>query len=187
MKKEQLVELLLGKKNRDYTYNVLFFLIFAFFVFAAIRPNLVTAFSLQQQLQELKLKNVQADEKVLKIVSYQYLLTDYRDTLSKVDIAVPSSIEISKIVSDLRTVSRESNLELSSFSIDSVNFIEEKNSGTLYTINANISTSGSLSELQTLIKGILNQLRLKNMDSVSLTRSGESTFDFSVVIKSYYL
>jgi len=57
MDKKKIIALLGERKVQDYTFNALFFLIFSFFLIFAIRPNVVTVFTLQQEFQELKLKN----------------------------------------------------------------------------------------------------------------------------------
>ena len=55
MDRKKILELLKQKQVQDYTFSIAFFLVFSFFVIFAIRPNLITAFSLQKELEELKL------------------------------------------------------------------------------------------------------------------------------------
>ena len=81
MNKDKILALLKDKKTQDYTFQFFFFVIFAVFVVVAIRPNLITAFNLQKELQDVKLNNKVAEEVIQQIVNYQSVIESERDKL----------------------------------------------------------------------------------------------------------
>jgi Tfp pilus assembly protein PilO len=187
MDTKKLIALLQGSIKKDYTYNFFFFIVFALLIMMAIRPNLITAFNLQRELQELKLKDNLSEEKILKIVAYQTTMQQYRDALNDLDTAIPKSPKLAQIVTDLRNASINANVPLNSLSIQSVQFIKDSKGQEALSIEANIETSGGLSNLGALINSIYNQLRLKTVDKISINSSDGTTYNFNILIKSYFL
>jgi len=120
MNKEKLLELLKDKKIQNYSYHIFFFLAFSFFIIFAIQPNLSTAFRLQKELQGLRLQNKKSEEVILQIVNYQSLMEEYRDSLSVLDEAVPSTPELAKVVDEISKTASDSGLVVKSLTIESI-------------------------------------------------------------------
>jgi len=120
MNKEKLLELLKDKKIQNYSYHIFFFLAFSFFIIFAIQPNLSTAFRLQKELQDLRLQNKKSEEVILQIVNYQSLMEEYRDSLSVLDEAVPSTPELAKVVDEISKTASDSGLIVKSLTIESI-------------------------------------------------------------------
>src|SRR3989339_478974 len=122
MNKEKFLALLKDKKVQNYSYNIFFFIVFTFFIIFAIRPNLITAFNLQKELQDLRLKNKQSEEVILQIVNYQSLMEEYRDSLYVLDDAVPSSPKLAQFVEEISQTATDSGLVVQSLTVESIAF-----------------------------------------------------------------
>lgn len=114
--------MLKDKKIQNYSYNIFFFVVFSFFIIFAIQPNLTTAFRLQKELQDLRLQNKQSEEMILQIVNYQSVMEEYRDNLTVLDEAVPSTPELAKVVDEISKTASASGLIVSSLTIESISF-----------------------------------------------------------------
>jgi len=122
MNKEKILALLKDKKTQDYTFQFFFFVIFAVFVIVAIRPNLVTAFSLQKELQDTKLNNKVAEEVIQQIVNYQSVIESERDKLLLLDEAVPSTPDLSNVVDQITQTASSSGLIVTNLKIENISF-----------------------------------------------------------------
>lgn len=77
----QVLEKLKSKKAKDYTHITIFFLVFSIFIVFAIRPSLVTAFSLRQQREDLERLDTQYENVVSNIVANQSTLEDRKSVV----------------------------------------------------------------------------------------------------------
>ena len=68
---KQLLKQINTKKAKDYTFASLFFIVLSIFVFFAIRPSLVTAFSLKKEEEELTKINTSYEAVISRIVTIQ--------------------------------------------------------------------------------------------------------------------
>lgn len=175
------------KKVQDYSFNIFFFLVFSIFLIFAIRPNILTAFSLQKELKELDLKNKEAENIILQIVNYQSVMENYRDKLTLLDEAIPSSPGLAKAIEDVRGTASASGLLVSEMTVESVKFSDQRGSGELQTFQILLSSEGSTADLNTFISAVLKQRRLKMFDTVEISSESEGATKITLTIKSYYL
>jgi len=120
MDKKALLQLLNKKEVHKYGFTIAFFIIFSFFLVFAIRPNLVTAFTLQKELQDLKIKNKKSEAVILQVVSYQSTLEEYRDKLPLLDQAVPSSPTVAQVVDEVKKSASDSGLLANTISVQQI-------------------------------------------------------------------
>lgn len=186
MDRKKVLELLKEKKVQDYSFNIFFFLVFAIFVGFAIRPNLITAFSLQKELQELKLRNSALEDMILQIVDYQSKIEQYRDKLPLLDDAVPSSPTLAKAVEDVRKTASDSGLLVKSMSVESITFKDATGAGELQNFSLTFQGSATQNQINTFLNAILKQRRLKMFDSLTISNN-ESEISLNVIIRTYYL
>jgi Tfp pilus assembly protein PilO len=97
-----------SKKVQDYTFSVLFFLIFSFSIFFIIRPTLKTLFSLKKQAKDLEEVDQFYDQKIVMIAQVQQFLENNREKLPLLKEAIPDKPNLAKVVDDLNKVSSES-------------------------------------------------------------------------------
>lgn len=203
MDRNEIISQVLNKKIRDYTFPVLFFIMFSIFVFFAIRPNLVTAFSLQRQLEELRQQDAQYETIILNIVRYQSVVEQTRDDIGVLEEAVPTSPQIFSMVEGLRNAATQSGMIINNMDVSDVQLkgeledeatskitkkVEEENKKFVIKFQA----TSSFNDVRNFLAQIANQRRLKiiesmNVNAVSNQGSGSATFNISFVINGFYL
>jgi len=205
MNKEKLLEMFKDKKIQNYSYNIFFFVVFSFFTIFAIQPNLSTAFRLQKELQDLRLQNKKSEEAILQIVNYQSLMEGYRDNLTVLDEAVPSSPELAKVVNEISKTASDSGLIVNSLTIESIGF--KGDSGTdigatpgddelgnltnqpdLMSFTITVEGSASFSQITQFLNQVIGQRRLKTYDSINLsTENSNENMVITILVRTYYL
>ena len=204
MDKDKLLQLLSNKEVRKYGFDITFFVMFSFFLIFAIRPNLITAFSLQKELQDLKIKNKESEAVILQVVNYQSTLEEYRDKIPLLDQAVPSTPTIAQVVDEIRKSASDSGILLHAVSVESIDLKGEQESEVqtqqsdaineeptqeatkgINSFSITISGVANINQANVFLDKLMNQRRLKKIDSVTLTQ--EENGSTSIVIIIYYL
>lgn len=193
--RKKIIALLQDKKVQDYSFLIVFFIIFAFFVIFAIRPNLLTAFNLQKELQDLKLQNREFESKIQKIVAYQTILEQYRDDLPLLDQAVPPSPELAKVIEDVRQSATDSGVLVDTLSIERVDYKAKSKERGVHAFSVNVNAAAKREQLQSFLDLLISQRRLKSVEIVDLTTddfTAENSNDINIykvnlLISSSYL
>lgn len=190
--KTSLIQGLFKDKNKDYTYAIIFFLVFSFFMIFAIRPSLDTAFSLRKKLNELKTIDKEYEKEILKIIDLQKKIESVRDDLPILTEAVPNSVRVNKIINDLKKSVDKNNLTINNMSIGSVSLKENLNQKKTSSVEVNLDLKGTFKDGLSFIKDINNQRRLKVIKSFSVERenvvsSDSSKLLFHFSLENYYL
>ncbi len=188
--KNELAQKITAKRIKDYTYVVVFFLIFSFFIVFAIRPNLETAFSLQKQLAELNKLNDNYEQAIIHIINVQTVFEKYRKEIPLLSEALPSNPQVNKVVDDLHGAASSSGLLLKLVDINEVNLkeIEEKK---LRQFKVSLQTESDFDTVKKFFTELINQRRLKTIDNLIITQQGESSSSGQLKIEfdlaGYYL
>ena len=192
MDKDKLLQLLSNKEVRKYGFDITFFVMFSFFLIFAIRPNLITAFSLQKELQDLKIQNKESEAVILQVVNYQSTLEEYRDKIPLLDQAVPSTPTIAQVVDEIRKSASDSGILLHAVSVESIDLkgeqeseVKTQQSDAIDSFTVSVNGSASINGANVFLDKLMNQRRLKKIDSVTLTQ--EENGSTSIVIIIYYL
>ncbi len=192
MDKDKLLQLLNNKEVRKYGFDITFFVMFSFFLIFAIRPNLITAFSLQKELQDLKIQNKESEAVILQVVNYQSTLEEYRDKMPLLDQAVPSTPTIAQVVDEIRKSASDSGILLDAISVESIDLkgeqeseVQTQQSGPINSFTVSMNGSVSINGANVFLDKLMNQRRLKKIDSINLTQ--EQNGSTSIVIIIYYL
>ena len=192
MDRKKILDQFKDQKIQNYSYNIFFFLIFAFFVGFAIRPNLMTAFNLQKELQDLKLKSQEYEAEIQQIVDYQTKVEQYRDQFYLLDEAVPKTPAIAKVLEDIRQSATDSGVILTSIAVEEVSIKTEEKQNSLKSFGVNIIVESEIAMLQNFLNTLLNQRRIKIIDDISVTKvqleEGISNrFTITMIVKGVYL
>ena len=205
MNREELIQKVMNKKVKDYTFVVFFFLIFSVFVFFAIRPNILTAINLQNELNELRFQDEQYERTILNIVDYQTILETTRDEFYLLEDAVPASPRLYGMVENVQKAASVSGAVINDIQVSEVQFkaeeVEKKSNGkrkndtselsaNSYIVNFNLE--GNLQQTQSFIRTILDQRRLKTFETITLSTSQsnasqEAEFNVAIQLEGYYL
>ena len=192
MDRKKILDQFKDQKIQNYSYNIFFFLIFAFFVGFAIRPNLMTAFNLQKELQDIKLKSQEYEAEIQQIVDYQTKVEQYRDQFYLLDEAVPKTPAIAKVLEDIRQSATDSGVILTSIAVEEVSIKTEEKQDSLKSFGVNIIVESEIAMLQNFLNTLLNQRRIKIIDDISVTKvqleEGISNrFTITMIVKGVYL
>ena len=193
MNKSALKQKLQVKKVADYSYLVLFFLSFAFFTFFVIRPNILTIFSLQEELGNLKILDTGYENVIKKIVSIQSFLEDNRTDLYLLDEALPSLPQISKIVDDTQHSATNSALKLNTMALGKIDLKDNTNQLARKKISINMDGDSDFFGSKAFITDIINSRRLKTIQQISFNQDSQQSgtpsgkLHLILEIEGYYL
>jgi len=192
MDRKRILDQLKDQKVQNYSYNIIFFVIFAFFAVFAIRPNLMTAFNLQKELQGLKLKSQEYEAEIQQIVDYQTKVEQYRDQFYLLDEAIPKTPAIAKVLEDIRQSATDSGVILTSIAVEEVSIKTVEKQPSLKSFGLTVNVDGELITLKNFLDTLLNQRRIKAVDNIEITkvRQEEGTsnlFTITMLVKGAYL
>lgn len=183
MTKEELLAMFENKKVQNTSYLVAFFLVFTFFVYFAIRPNVITGFTLQEELEELRDIYADYQQAVKLVITYQDRLQKLRDRYDLLEEAVPSSPQTYDVIQDLRSVIQTVDLNTQAISISEINLkqINKPENGEqefvlqpFDTFEVDLTVSATLSSISSFLDQLFSQRRLKTTNTVSIVRTSET-------------
>ena len=192
MDKESLIKQFTSKKAKDYTYAIIFFLIFSFFIFFVIRPNLVNVFSLQEELGKLQIMDTGYENVIKKIINIQTFLETNRSDLYLLDQAVSSTPQINKLVQDIETAASASGIIVTQINISKIDLKYKTVRTKKNILTVNIATHAGFGEAREFVDNLITERRLKTLKSITLDRSEKSAsssaeLDIKIDLEGYYL
>ena len=188
---QKLLKQIRTKRAKDYTFISLFFLVFSIFVIFAIRPSLVTAFSLKKEETELNKLNNTYEGVISKIVAIQSSFENYRQDLHLFSEAIPSKPNVNRLIGDIEQATATSSVTIQKLSAGEVNLVD-KSKGTLRSTSIDIDASADFDNLLQSIQEIYRQRRLKKVQKLDITsQSNDSTesagLKLKLKVEGYYL
>jgi len=192
MNKSTLKDKLQAKKVTDYSYMILLFVSFAFFTFFVIRPNVLTIFSLQEELGKLHILDTGYENVIKKIVDIQSFLEENRTDLYLLDEALPSLPQINKIVDDTQYSASASGIKLNSMALSNVDLKDKSSEFTRKKISINIDGGANFLNSKDFIGDIVDGRRLKIIKQLNFsqdTQNGTESGALKLImeIEGYYL
>ncbi len=164
---KKILENLTADKTKDYTYLSIFFVVFSIFAFFAIRPSLVTAFSLKKEEEDLRKVDALYEKVIGNVVTNQSILEQLRDKLPLLDDALPEGPNINEVLNDIQGAASENSLILTNISIQEVELVESKHQATrFFAIQA--ETTSDFSKITDFVKLLRSQRRLKNIKMINI-------------------
>ncbi len=177
------------KKVTDYTFIVLFLLIFSIFIFFAIRPSLKTAFSLRKEEKDLVEIDSLYEKKIVSVSLIQSELEKNRNDLYLIDNALSKNPNVNKIIDDIKIAADKTNFFINKANVSDINLLQVKEK--LGKVEVILEGYSSFPDLLSLIKEIHNQRRLKTIDNLQISKSKSGTDSSNLSIKinivGYYL
>ncbi len=182
------------KKATDYTFTILFFFIFSLFIFFAIKPSLTTAVSLKREESDLKTIDSKYENNIMNITSVQSLMEEHREQLPLLTDAISDHPQVNKMIDDIKKASDQTAFVIKKAGIGEVNLLDTKNKK-LQALLLTIEGSSDFNSLMKFIQSLSNQRRLKTIEKMVITNSGNlegqasSSGQLRVVmdIEAYYL
>ncbi len=188
---KELLKKIRSKKGQDYTYLTVFFLIFSAFIMFAIRPSLITAFSLKKEEKDLEQLDSNYEKTISTVVSNQSTLESLRDRLYLLNEALPISPQIDKLIKDILNNGKTNSINISNISVGDIDLIN-KTHNTQKKIIINLEANSSYENLIKFIKDLSNQRRLKILDSLEISTGSQSAsqsgqLNIKMQIQGFYL
>lgn len=192
MDKDYLKKQLTSSKIKDYSYSIIFFLTFSFFVFFVIRPNLVNVFSLQEELGKLHLLDIGYENVIKKIINIQTFLETNRSDLYLLDQAISSTPQVNKIVQDIEKAATNSGVIVNQIDISKINLKQGGKPTKKNSLIVNMSVRTDFEDMQLFIANLLIQRRLKTLkrmviDKDDRTGTASASLDIKFELEGYYL
>lgn len=178
-----------NKKIEDYTYVILFLLVFSIFIFFAIWPSLKTAFSLLKEKKDLEIIDKIYEEKIINIYNMQQSLEENREKLYLIDEAVSTNPQVNKMIDDIKKSADKNNFFIKKANIADVNLSQTKKE--LGVIKLIIEGKSDYENFNQFINDIFEQKRLKTIENLLISKDKESTessqLQITFTIDGYYL
>lgn len=192
MNKNELVEQLLNKKVKQYGFTIAFFLIFSFFIIFAIRPNLTSVISLNEQLNQLRGLDVHYEDSITKIINLQTFIEQNREDFYLLDQALPSTPQVNKVIDDIKNNASDSGVQIDKIVVDEVSLKEDSSKNKMKILKVNMETSSKFENIKQFIDNLFRQRRLKSIQNLvlerdSLSGSESATLRIKLEIGGYYL
>ncbi len=192
MNRNAIIEKLTSKRVKDYSFTIIFFIVFSFFIIFAIRPNLTTVFSLQKQLKELRVLDTNYENVIVHIVDLQSMLETNRDNMYLLDEALPASPQVNKVIDDLKKSASESGVLIRKIDVGEVNLKEDEKKKDIKAFTLSMETNSDFTEVKTFIDQFMNQRRLKMVRNLSIIKdtkdgTGSASLKIKMDISGYYL
>jgi Tfp pilus assembly protein PilO len=170
---------------------IAFFLVFSFFIFFAIKPNLETGFKLQRELDELNQINTNYNSAIDTIISIQSKLENNRDAMPLLNAAIPEKPDLEKVIADIQKTASSSGLPINGLDVTQIPLSPDSNQK-LKNFQVKFKSTSDFAAVQQFMAGFLSQRRLKLVNKVEIStedkNSSESAqLDVAFEIESYYL
>jgi Tfp pilus assembly protein PilO len=193
MDKNYLLKKVINPRFRDYSYAITFFIIFSFSVYFLIRPTILSIVKSKVKVEELRKINDFYDTQVKKIIDLQTNLEAVRDDLHYVEEAIPIYPQVNKVFGDLKNTAAKNNLLIEKLNFDNINLTDNKVAKEAKKFELDLKAMGSFEDTKAFLEELTNQLRLKTVGEMSLTKesnvsaSESSQLKIEILINSYYL
>lgn len=169
MAKVRITKKIFTKKAQDYTFTILFFLIFSLFILFAIRPSLTTAAGLKKEEVDLKAIDAQYENNITNIASVQSLMEQHREELPLLTDAIADHPQVNKMIDDIKKASDQTTFGLRKASIGEVNLLDTKVQD-LQTLHLTIEGTSDFDTLMKFIQALFHQRRLKTVQRLIISR-----------------
>jgi len=192
MDKKEILNRLLSKKGKNYTYTVVFFLIFSFLIFFVIRPNVLSVFEANLKITNLKKSNILYETQIQKVIHSQSLLVGARNDLRLLDEAVTKKPQVNELIANITDTAAKNKLTINKMSLINFNLKNALHNDQLNTVIFEIGLGGNFTNYLEFVKNLYNQRRLKLIQNINInnvtqsgTPSGELIINFQ--LEGYYL
>lgn len=183
MNTRSLLKKIFTQKTRDYSYAIIFFFTFSFFVAFIIRPNLISVFSAQAQISELQSTDSFYEKQIMSLVDLQSTIEANREDLVLLQQAFSSTPQINKVLADINQAAQSNNLVINDIKISDINLKDVATQGKIKSLDVEVSLTGSFDKAYGFMKGLYDQRRLKSIQSVEVDRNKVATDSSHLQIK----
>lgn len=184
---------LFTKKSTDYTFTVLFLIIFSVFIVFAIRPSLTTAFSLKKEEKDLLKVDKVYEDQIISIATIQSLMEENRGDIPLLYQSISTSPQVNKMVDDVQLAAGKSSFIIKRANIGEVSLFQSKKK-TIQSLKMTVEGESNFENFTKFIQELFNQRRLKTVQKVIISQGLEddvstqsALLKIKLDVEGYYL
>lgn len=178
-----------NQKTQDYTFAILFFIVFSVFIIFAISPSLKTAFGLKKEESDLTKVDTLYEEKIINITEIQSQVEENRDSLPLLNQAISQNPEVNKMFDDVKTIADKNSFTITKANIAEVNL--RQTTKKIDKLSLNIEGKTSFDNFLGFMSDLFIQRRLKMVNNLSISQDKDSTsssqLNVVLTIDGFYL
>ncbi len=186
------LEKIFTKKTKDYSFIIVFFLIFSFFVLFVIRPNLTTVFNLQRERDQLAQLDQDYERAIFNIVSIQSSLERNRESFPLLNDAVPSAAQVNRVIDDITKIASSSSFDIKKIDINQISLKESTDKNKTHSYQVFLESTADFNTARKFIDDLLQQRRLKTLQTLNFEQDNKESTQSSLLrikleIEGHYL
>lgn len=192
MDKNKILSYLHSKKSKDYSYTIAFFLVFTFFLFALIRPNIIEIFSSYEKIQQMRDVNSFYEKEIVKSLNLQNEMELIGSEVYLLNEAIPTDPQVNKLLDDFYTTLGKHTLTIEKLNISDIS-LRNLSKGKKEAVEVDMILNGSFDSFQKFMTDIHTQRRVKLIKTVLISRPEEvissqsASLRMELKIDGYYL
>jgi Tfp pilus assembly protein PilO len=183
--------ILRNKYTRNYSYFFFSFIVSAFFIIFVLQPTISTIISLRKSIVEQQQVLNQLEKKIddLSAAKNNYLAID-QTTRDNLFTLVPNVPAIPLLINNLDSLAVQNQATISGIQFQPTDLVPKNSkfvkTATLNTIDLNVNSQGSYTQLRNLIGDLTSLNRLFSFQNI-VFNSVEDQLMTSITAKSYYI
>jgi Tfp pilus assembly protein PilO len=173
-----------GKKNvKDYTFTIIFLVLSSFFAFFVIKPVLSVAVGLQKEAADLQEINRVYEQNVRQVIEIQKKLELISEEKYLLDEAITDQPNMSDIIISIKKAAAESGIEIISFNLSGITYADRSTPASQdpKNIKVQVSVRGNYPGVVAFLNTLLNQRRLKTINSVKMIQQKSEKNNIPVI------
>ncbi|OGG00236.1 hypothetical protein A2Y99_03455 [Candidatus Gottesmanbacteria bacterium RBG_13_37_7] len=186
---KKLIPVIKHKKTFSYFTITLSFFALSFFGLFAIRPTLITAFSLVKKVSDLRQLNIEYENKIQNVIKAQSEYEKIRNDIPLVLSAIPQNASFNSLARNLEKFATISGITILQLQINSVPVSQSLHQNVFKEYNFNLTALGNYPALTSYLQHIINWKRIVNIKNLELIHGSSSmSGDLRISIKgaTYY-
>lgn len=193
MDRSKLLSYLKGKRTQDYSYAIAFFLLFSFFVFALIRPNIVEIFSSFERISQMEKVDSFYEEQIGKSLNLQQSMENLIDKTYLLNDAMTTRPKVNKLLDDIKISLDRNSLQVEKMNISDINVKDSGGEQKPKAVTINLTVLGDYPGISRFMNDLYTQRRIKLIKNVKIskdvqaTASGSAQLQAIMLIEGYYL
>lgn len=194
-----------SEEIKAYTMAILSLFAISFFTIFAIRPTLITFFSLNRQIEDSQQLDQQLEDKINMLLRAQENYQTYKNDVALVNQAVPQDAQFTSLVKKVEELAKNQNTTLASLKIEGFDFIEGDQKDNTKTKEAKeakeakekgplsfsfiFSIKGNYADSESFIKNMMNLRRIIAFNNlkISISETDNNELTTASEAKTFYL
>lgn len=167
------------EKTQQYSTLVLTLLAFSIFAIFAINPTISTIAELKKELADNKVVDEKLQDKIKNLGILQNKFMELKEDLFAVDAAMPKNPQAPLLTGQIQSLAKENNITIDRLQIFEVEMARtgEAPKTNYFAFSFLFDGEGSYKNISTFISSLVSFDRIVNLDTVSVTKTGEVRSD----------